>query len=157
MIQNARADMVAGLMICAVGIFIVIYAHGNYPMGTMRRMGPGMFPAGLGAVLSLLGMVLALNSWRSLRANAGHDWPPVRFELRTAGLTVAGVVAFAVLLRPMGLIPAVIAVVCISALSDARNKPLGIVVLALVLVALATVIFKFGLGLSFSLIAWNWS
>lgn len=157
MIQNARADIVAGLLVCGVGIVISVYAYGNYPMGSLRRMGPGMFPIGLGMVLSGLGLVLAVNSWRSLRANAGHEWPAVQFEWRTAILSVAGVVAFALLLRPLGLIPAVMAVVGISALSDARNTPLGIGALALVLVALATIIFKFGLGMSFALIAWNWS
>ncbi|WP_209428003.1 tripartite tricarboxylate transporter TctB family protein [Pararhodobacter sp. SW119] len=155
--QNARADMIAGLLVCGAGIVIAVYAYANYPMGSLRRMGPGMFPMGSGSILALLGLVLAINSWRSLRAETGRDWPTVQFELRTAFLSVVGVVAFALLLRPLGLIPAVLAVVGISALSDGKNTPLGIGVLALFLAALATIIFKFGLGMSFPLFAWNWS
>jgi len=157
MIQNDRADIFAGLMVCCAGIVIAAYSYANYPVGSLRRMGPGMFPSALGVVLMLLGLVLAINSWRSLRAGAGREMPAITIEWRTAFLAVAGVVAFALLLPPLGLIPAVLAVVCISALADERNKPVKIGILAIFLAALAALIFKFGLGMSFTLLEWNWS
>lgn len=157
MIQNDRADLVSGLLIASAGVAVTVYAASNYPLGTLRRMGPGMFPTGLGVTLALLGLVLAFNSWRSLCAVSGGARMPVRFELRTAFLCVAGVVAFALLLRPLGLVPAVLAVVGISALSDRRNTLLAIAALVLFLSVLAVLIFKLGLGMTFPLFAWNWS
>lgn len=157
MIENNRADIFAGLMVCCAGLVIAVYAYVNYPVGSLRRMGPGMFPSALGVVLMVLGLVLAINSWRSLRAGTDPDLPGITIEWRTAALAVAGVVAFALILPPLGLIPAVFAVVCISALADTRNRPIGIGVLALFLAALAALIFKFGLGMSFTLLDWNWS
>lgn len=157
MIKNHRADMVAGMLTCCAGLAIAVYASSTYPMGTLRRMGPGMFPAGVGATLSLLGLVLAFNSWRKLRAAAGRALPPLGWEMRTALLTITGVLAFAFLLRPLGLVPAVLAVVGISALADHRNTPRIIAVLAVLLATLATIIFKLGLGMTFPLFAWNWT
>ncbi|MFN7051561.1 MAG: tripartite tricarboxylate transporter TctB family protein [Gemmobacter sp.] len=157
MIENNRADMFAGLMVCCAGIVIAVYAYQSYPVGSLRRMGPGMFPSALGVVLTVLGLVLAINSWRSLRAGSDPDLPGITIEWRTAFLAVAAVVAFALLLPPLGLIPAVLAVVCISALADERNKPVKIGILAIFLAVLAALIFKFGLGMSFTLLEWNWS
>lgn len=157
MIENNRADMFAGIVVCCAGIVIAGYSYANYPLGSLRRMGPGMFPSALGVVLMLLGLVLAVNSWRSLRAGADPELPGISIEWRTAFLAVAGVVAFALLLPRLGMIPAVFAVVCISALADPRNRPVGIGILAIFLAALAALIFKFGLGMSFTLLEWNWS
>lgn len=157
MIENNRADMVAGLTVCFTGLIIAAYSYVSFPVGSLRRMGPGMFPSALGVVLMLLGLVLAINSWRSLRSAADPDSPGITIEWRTAFLAVAGVVAFALLLPPLGLIPAVLAVVCISAVADTRNKPVKIGMLAIFLAALAALIFKFGLGMSFTLLEWNWS
>ncbi|MBQ2262112.1 MAG: tripartite tricarboxylate transporter TctB family protein [Loktanella sp.] len=157
MVNDDRADMIAGILIGVAGVAIAIYAAAQFPMGTLRRLGPGMFPVGLGVTLALLGLGLAVKSWRNLTLTAVEDRFRLKFEIKTGLLTIAGVVAFALLLRPLGLVPAIFAVVGISAFADDRNTPIAIAKLAVVSAVLATLIFKVGLSMNFSLVAWNWS
>ena len=51
-------DILAGAVLIALGLPGAAYALATLPLGTLRRMGPGMFPAALGLILALFG-------WRS--------------------------------------------------------------------------------------------
>ena len=46
------------LLFGGLGLFVAIYAATHYPLGTALRMGPGYFPAGVGGIVALLGLVL---------------------------------------------------------------------------------------------------
>jgi putative tricarboxylic transport membrane protein len=133
-------DLCAGLLFIAVGLFTVVAARG-YPMGTAVRMGPGYFPAILGAVLAVLGVIVAA---RGLWTAGGTVAPP---QLRPLLLVLASVVAFAVLVHSAGLVVATLALVLVSALGGWEFRLGEVAVLAAVLVALAIVVFVYGLGL----------
>ena len=69
-------------------------------------------------------------------------------------LVFAGVLAFAFLIRPAGLILALLALVFISSFRDWEFRIHEVAVLYLVLTAMALGIFVYGLGLPFKLF-WN--
>ena len=52
-IRNPR-DFLAGLLFIAIGVATVIGAS-DYPLGTIRNIGPGYYPILLGIALALLG------------------------------------------------------------------------------------------------------
>ncbi|MEQ9362058.1 MAG: tripartite tricarboxylate transporter TctB family protein, partial [Rhodospirillales bacterium] len=55
-------DIAGGVLLILFGAAVTYTSVTHYPMGTPSRMGPGMFPAGLGVVLALLGLVMALQA-----------------------------------------------------------------------------------------------
>ncbi|WP_204570085.1 tripartite tricarboxylate transporter TctB family protein [Arsenicitalea aurantiaca] len=143
-------DLISGMLVALFGLIVAIYAFNHYPMGTLRRMGPGMFPVGLGGLISCLGGALAL----SALFRRGHVAIPFRFESRTAVLVIVSVAAFALLIRSAGLVPAVIAVVSLSAFADKAATLRSTLVLAVALCALAYVLFRLALGLNLPLLIW---
>ena len=60
--QKDSIDIIGGLLLTATGLFAVIYAQ-TYTFGTLSRMGPGYFPVVLGAVLAVLGLLVAIPAW----------------------------------------------------------------------------------------------
>jgi hypothetical protein len=121
------------------------YAAQNYQMGTAVRMGPAYFPSVLGGILAALGLIIFLKSFIT-------DGPRVsRFYLKPLILVLGGVVIFALLLRPLGLIIALAALILVSALGGSEFKLKEVVIEMVCLAVFALVIFVKGLGLPFTL------
>ena len=123
----------------------------RYRVGTLERMGPGFFPAAVGAILALVGVAIVLSAERA----PGAPSVPARPEWRGWGCIAGGILAFIVLGAHGGLIPATFAIVFISALGDRRNTPGQAFWLALAMVAIAVVVFKRALHLGLPLFAWS--
>jgi hypothetical protein len=144
------ADVIAGAIVAVFGLAIALYAAQVYSLGTLRRMGPGMFPMALGLSMAFLGAALALVAW--LKPTGAWKKPDIQWL--PAVLVLIGVVAFAVLIQTAGLFPAVIAVVGISAFADERATIVNVAVLSAILCLMAFMIFRLGLGMSFRLLEW---
>jgi hypothetical protein len=144
------ADVIAGAIVAVFGLAVALYAAQYYSLGTLRRMGPGMFPVGLGVAMAILGGALALFAWLKPASN----WKTFEIQWLPAVLVLIGVIAFAVLIRTAGLFPAVIAVVGISAFADERATLVNVAILSGILCLIAFVIFRLALGMSFRLLEW---
>ncbi|POF32170.1 tripartite tricarboxylate transporter TctB family protein [Roseibium marinum] len=140
-------DLVGGMLLFFVGAGVSLVSIGNYPLGTLPRMGPGMFPAILGVVLAALGVSLALQALRRTGSR-----PDIRFF--SPLFVLGGVTAFALTIVPFGLIPAIVAIVVISSLAELRIRPVSLVLLCLALCLMAPLVFVVGLGLPIPLIRW---
>lgn len=152
MITDKKADLIAGLLIGAAGLAVAAHTAANYPLGTLRRMGPGMFPMWLGIIIAIMGVALAIGAALKLRAQSDTPHPRLEFELRNAFLATASVIAFGALIKPAGLILAVIAVVAISAFADPKNRPKTVLVLITSLLVLTLLVFILLLGLPIQLL-----
>ena len=120
----------------------------GYPVGRLAQMGPGLFPVALAVALTLLGIAVCATGLRG-PALKEADRPLVGPAARPLLFVTLGLVAFAVLVRPLGLVPATTALVLIASRAD-RGFPWVLAVpLALALAAMATGIFVYGLGLPF--------
>lgn len=121
---NHRAA-IAGLLLAAVGAYVAHSALG-FGLGTARRMRAGYFPLMVGIALVTLGLLLAATALRGIRETVAMPvaWRPVAAVL-------AGMVAFALLLPRLGLVPAVAALVALSGLGDADLRPRPLVLLTL--------------------------
>jgi len=155
MVDDERRDFWAGLLYIAVGLAFAAVAT-TYPMGTASRIGPGYFPFGLGLALAGIGGFLVVGSrlGRAADRNRGPD-AKVRADeaglaggIRVALLILAAVVAFGVLIRPAGLLVAVVVLVVVSSLAgEGLRAPLRTLLLALAAAGIAWAIFISGLGL----------
>lgn len=141
-------DIIAGLVLAVLGLTVSFYTTNHYNLGTVQRMGPGMFPMALGVLIAGLGLLLSGTAF----FRSGTEMP--EFRTRPALAVLLGVIAFALTIRPFGLIPAVLSVSIISSLAERKVRPFSVLCLSAVLCLLAFLIFRLGLGMTFSVIRW---
>lgn len=133
----------AGLMFMVFGVFFLVWSQLHYQMGTAVRMGPGYFPSVLGGILTVLGLLVLFDAFV-------EDGPKVpRFHLRPVIFILVSCLAFAYLLKPLGLMVAITALVIIGALGGHEFKWKEVIVLSVVMVVFSVLVFVKGLTLPF--------
>jgi len=132
-------DLIGGAAIAFAGLFIALYATANYSLGTLRQMGPGMFPTASGIAMLLLGVAIAIPAF--FRAG---DLP--RPDVRSAVAILGSIGAFAAALPIAGLVPAIVALVLISSLASGKLRMGPALLLCLLLSILAYLLFVELLG-----------
>lgn len=140
-------DVLAGLLMVAVGAAAALYARAEYDLGDWRAMGPGLFPVMLGWLLAGLGVLIAVPAW--LRRGE-----PLTLAVRSALCVIGSLVLFGLLLKPAGLILATVAAVLVASLADDRFRWRTRWLTAVAIAALAWLIFIVGLGMV--LPSWPW-
>ena len=133
-------DFWAGLIFIAIGVAFVALAS-QYRIGTMHRMGPAMFPILVGALLAVLGAVIALRAF----VLDGEGMP--RFYARPIGVSLLAIVLFGAAPQWLGLVAAVAALVLVGAYAARDVRPLENVALAAVMILFSVAVFVWLLGL----------
>lgn len=144
MAMRAPKDFWSGLIFAAFGVAFVAVAR-NYPLGSALRMGPAYFPTLVGGLLAILGVVLIARSTFS----AGQAVDAI--GLRALTLVLGALGLFGYLLEFTGLVPAIAALVFVSAAGGHEFKLWEVFVLAVALAVLAVGIFYYGLGMPLDL------
>lgn len=147
MLARDYRDILGGGLLLAAGIWAAWYSATHYELGSFQRMGPGMFPMLLGIVLAVLGALMAGPAFF-------RPGPKLQIKLFVPALILLAVLSFALLIGPFGLVPAIIAVVVISAFAEDKFRPVPILLLCVVLCVIAWLIFRVGLGLSLAMFTW---
>ena len=137
---RAPKDFWAGLIFVAIGAGFIALAT-QYRYGDMHRMGPAMFPTLVGALLALLGAVVAV------RAFVMSGEPVPRFHARPLAVSLLAIVLFGVTLQWLGLVTAVAVLVLVGACAARQVRPLESVALAVALVLFSVAVFVWLLGL----------
>ncbi|HTH96563.1 MAG TPA: tripartite tricarboxylate transporter TctB family protein [Stellaceae bacterium] len=156
-INDYTRDYYGGGLMSLIGLFAFVQGT-HYDVGSLTQMGPGFFPAALGVILVVLGVGIAGSARRSqalveldIPEEEAHHAP----EWRGWICILSGIVAFVVLGRWGGLLPATFAVVFISAMGDRGNSWKSALILSLAMSALAVLIFWWALKLQFPLFSWG--
>ena len=140
-------DIVGGGVLVLVGLWAGLHSLANFDIGSMGRMGPGMFPTGLGFLLALVGAIIVLPALFRSGPAFQVDWRPMIFIM-------GGVLAFAVALPFFGLIPSVVVLTIASACADNKLSWFATAVLAVALSFLGWLIFIFALGIVLEPFKW---
>jgi len=141
-------DIVGGGLLVALGLWAGFHSINNFDIGTVGRMGPGMFPASLGFLLAAVGALIVLPAF--FRAGEGKitvDWRPMFFIM-------GGVAVFGATVTTLGMVPAVILLTICGVLADTKMGIVGTVILSVSLAALAYLIFILGLGIVLPVFRW---
>lgn len=138
-------DLVGGASLIAAGLTVALFSLSSYDVGTVTRMGPGMFPAALGFLLAGLGVIVLITALFQ-----SGTFPTI--DLRAALAVLTGIGAFALVIGPFGLAPAILAVVLVSSAAERKFRPLSLTVLCGALCVMAYLIFGAGLGLPIPMI-----
>lgn len=142
-------DIVGGVALVVIGAAVVYYGMMTLRLGTLAQMGPGMFPVGVGGLLAVFGFVIAIPA-------LFRTGETVHIEFRTAVAILVSILAFALMVRPFGLIPAIAVQTLIASRADSKLSPVGLIVTMVGLSLTAVLIFRYGLSIPFALVAWPW-
>ncbi|VFR61319.1 Tricarboxylate transport protein TctB [plant metagenome] len=147
-----RREWWAGGIMIGLGIAVVI--GGNlYQVGSLSRMGPGLFPIILGVLLALMGVLIIVTAKTLPPDEEGDEMGPP--EWRGWACILGGLVAFMILGRYGGLVPATFALVFIAAMGDREHNWRTALLLALGVTVVGCAIFSWGLQLQFPLLRWG--
>lgn len=134
-----------------VGVGLLLVAQGlSMSLGSLASFGPGLFPTIIGTLMVVVAGGLVLFPERL----TAEDEAPEAFAWRSMLFVSAGMVAFALLIKTTGLVPATLAVVLLSSCGDRTARPLQAVALAIVMAFLGTAIFIWGLNLPLAVVQW---
>jgi len=137
-----QKDFWSGIMFLVIGLAFVGFAQ-SYDMGTAQRMGPGYFPTVLGGLLAILGLIISIVAQRNDEPGGEIE----RFHFGPLLIVLGAVALFGVLLRPAGLVAALLVLIGVSAYASHEFRLREIVPLAAFLVVLVLTVFVWGLGL----------
>jgi hypothetical protein len=138
-------DFWAGIMLIATGAASIFIAR-SYPFGSTMRMGPGYFPSILGGILVLFGIYIMIIGLHRCEKFPGHC------SLRALIVLPLSLVAFGVLMKYAGFIPALAVLIFGSASAGREFKFVEVVLLTVILTGLSLAVFIWGLGLPYPLI-----
>ncbi len=142
-------DFLSGILFMFIGLGTVIVAS-NYKIGNAMRIGPGTFPIMLGIVVALIGLAVTVRAMRNPEASEKI----VSWELQPLLFVVLSIIAFSLTIGTLGLIPAVVAVVIVGHFASREASFRELICMAVVLSAIVTGIFIYGLNLPIPLGFW---
>jgi hypothetical protein len=148
MIQHLKATA-AGIVFIIIGLGAFIGSR-HYTVGTALHMGPGYFPALLGALLVVLGVgaVIADSASKIRTADLKGDLGPLL-------LLLAGILLFSFLIERAGLVVAGAALLLFACFRRLRTNPLEVLLTYLVLTGFSAVVFVRWFGLQIPLFWWG--
>jgi hypothetical protein len=149
----SQKDFLSGLMFTLVGIAFAIGAT-NFTVGNAARMGPGYFPLLLGIVLTGLGILETIQSFKSTATDGDPvgslAWRPLGFIIGANlafGILLVGVPALGI--PAFGLIIATYALVLIAGYARPSCSLKESVILATILAVGSYGAFVYALNLQF--------
>lgn len=135
-------DLCGGLALAALGAAAAGWAIAHYDLGTLRRLGPGAFPAALGAALVVLGLIVALPGLRRVAA------PPPKLEPGAVVAVLAAILIFGLGLSRLGLVGATALSVLVATIPAPRPGWRWRVGLSVAVAALTVLVFSLGLQMT---------
>ena len=135
---SLNKNLLAGVMFIAFGL-LGLWLGRDLDGGTAGDMGPGYFPRLVCVVLVALGGALAaVGVMRGGEAPEGWAWRPLL-------LVTASALAFAFLLRPLGLVATLAVTIVLAGAAGTLLRPLALALLVVILIAVNVGIFVMGL------------
>lgn len=136
-----RRDTAAGLTFLAFSLFFLIFGM-ELPMGTARRVGPGVLPVGAAALLLVLAVAILVQDYlrRSGRRIGGFNW-------RGLAAITASVLIFALAVHPLGMVVTVNLSVLVAGAAEKPFRALESLLLGAGLSIAAVGVFIYGIGM----------
>jgi MFS family permease len=155
--RSAYRDLLAGGVCLAAGIGVLEEAW-EYTIGSLTQVGPGFYPAILGALLVVVGILIAGAALTTAAPADEHDALNVdRSDVRGWFCIIAGVLLFMLFAWLTGLAAAIFVSVFVAALGDRTATFRSSLVLALVMSVAGSVIFGYLLHIAMPIWQWPWA
>jgi|AP12_2_1047962.scaffolds.fasta_scaffold01757_4 putative tricarboxylic transport membrane protein len=132
---------VAGVVLLGI-CFLVFWAVADLSSGTVQNMGPGMFPRALAALLGISGTIqIAVSFW--LEGQSLEQW-----SFRGPVLVTAGILLFALTVRPLGLSVAGMLALAVSGFAIQDARPRQVIVFSALVTVACVILFRYLLEMS---------
>lgn len=142
----AVRDLGVAVIAAAFALILLIFGA-HLPLGTALRMGPGFVPRAVAFGLIFVAAGLALRGLLALRRRERPAVAEAPVHWRGAASIGIGVLAFAALIQPIGLLASAVITVFVASLAQEGDGARQRVLLAGGLAAVAGAVFAYGLGL----------
>lgn len=140
-------DAAAGLFLMAIA-GMALWLGSDLPVGTVRQLGPGMFPRVLAILVGLVGAMIVIDAFLQSGEKLGR-WP-----LRSPLFILGAAVAFGFAVRPLGLVVAAPLVMLIGAFASPETRVREVLVFGVVMTVFCVGLFKYALGLPIPVAPW---
>jgi hypothetical protein len=147
---SKNIDFLSGMIFIIIGLVAVVTAQKNYPMGTSLKMGPGYFPTVLGYIMTAFGLYVTVRGLIKGEEKVEGVW-----GVKPAIMVSLGLAAFGLVMNLLGLIPALIVMIFVSAFGGPEFKFKEVLILAVVLTVMSWGIFIYGLNMPLRLFFWG--
>lgn len=139
--EISGTELIAGSAAIAIGVAALALSS-EYEFGSLQEMGMGFFPLSLAVLMIACGIGIILFEGR-------REIPslPAMPAFRPILTIMAGILGFALLIEPFGLVAATMAAAFLSSFADPKVRPLHSLLLAAAVAVCAVLIFDVGLGL----------
>jgi hypothetical protein len=127
------------------------FAAGNLSITSSLGIGPGLFPMVLAAILALLGTWIAVRGYAGAGGGEKNEEERGPIPYRGMAMIAAGPVLFGFLVVPLGVAPALLVAVFVSAMANPSISLLAALVSAVVLTVFCILLFRWGLDLPLDL------
>lgn len=109
-------DRIAGSALLAVALVWIVLVYQTIPPSQGPEVGPRGFPLFFGVVLAVMSLVLLAQTFRSRPEDIADDdsVPALPGEATAVVVTVAGLVAYGMLLEPFGFMPSTAFIVAVT-------------------------------------------
>jgi hypothetical protein len=144
-----RTNSWAGLLCVAIAL-LTLWEAKRYTIGSLGEMGPGYYPAILGGLLAVVGLLIALTGGDAAAEDPLHAMP-VGVEWRGRLCIIAGVALFILFAEHLGMVAATFSCVFVAAMGDRQARVAGSAVLAGGVTLFGTLLFRGLLGVSLPL------
>ena len=135
----------AGILFLGFGL-LTAFVSSDYPMGTTMRMGPGYYPLYLGIILAIIGVIIALTSFKIEGESI------MLFGWRGIIMLSLGFSFFGWAIDGIGFLPALIALILCSAFAMKGVILLELLIMSFVLIAGSIFVFIYMLSLPYPLL-----
>lgn len=147
---RTNKDLWAGLMYIGTGA-VGMWIARDYPFGSALRMGPGYFPSVLGGMMIVMGLYVLALGLRKEHEKIQGNW-----SIRALIVLPISMVVFGWLMEEAGFIPAMVALIPISAAASREFKWKEVLGLTIGLTVVCAIGFIELLGLPYPLIKGMW-
>lgn len=139
-------DLAGGAILTLIGLYVLLRSL-DYSIGTASEMGPGYYPMVVAIVLIVLGLLIAALSLRRSGVIPMPEWRPLAAVL-------GSVLIFALGIRYLGLMPAVIGCTFACAAGHRGWNPKATAIVAVVMAVSVWLLFSKFLGLTMPALIW---
>jgi hypothetical protein len=138
---RSSSDLLTAILFLVFGSGALVYGSQHYALGTPARMGAGFYPMLLSIALILIGAILLMQAFVDPDEEVGA------IDIRPVALILAGTLAFGLFIDRLGLLAAAAVLVFAARLADRNFRFLETLILAVILMAVVSVLFRYALGL----------
>ncbi|MSP48551.1 MAG: tripartite tricarboxylate transporter TctB family protein [Alphaproteobacteria bacterium] len=140
-------DAGAGVFLLAIA-GLAFWLGSDLPVGSLRQLGPGMFPRVLAVLVGIVGAIILLDAMLEQGAGLGR-WP-----LRAPLFVLGAAIAFGFAIRPLGLVVAAPLVMVIGAYASPETRWREVLIFGGAMTVFCVGLFKLALGLPIPMAPW---